>query len=44
MSRTKLVREIGAVGPAEPRALTDEMLSAAGALGLELEALRAMRP
>jgi 2-dehydropantoate 2-reductase len=44
MSRTKLVREIGAIGPGEPRALTDEMLSAAAALGLELEVMRSIRP
>ena len=44
MSRTKLVRELGAIGPAEPRALTDEILIAASTQGIESEVLRSIRP
>jgi 2-dehydropantoate 2-reductase len=41
-SRTRLARDIGAIGPAEPRALADAMIAAAGLQ--PTPSLRAIRP
>jgi hypothetical protein len=41
-SRTRLARELGSIGPDEPRALTDKMIAAAAPQ--VTESLRAIRP